>query len=170
MKKTIQWLRMPLFQLCTVMVLITVGGLSQATEPTTQGDKLVDEAKKETEKLQGKWKIVKFETPPDKQRSAEVLANLHLIFADGKLTTCIDDRLVEETSFKLDPTKNPKWFDTVSTTGSNKGKIAEGIYELDGDNLKICIGPPGQKRPTEFKVSAEENKQTGLMILKRVKP
>jgi len=124
---------------------------------------------KDQQKIQGTWKLIKFETPPDKRPPDELTAKARLDFADKKLVTRIGDDVVDETTFKLDGTKSPKWFDTLVARGPNKGKTAAGIYELDGDNLKICIGPPGQKRPTAFKVTSDANAMTGVMFLKREK-
>jgi uncharacterized protein (TIGR03067 family) len=129
-----------------------------------------NDAEKEVKKLQGTWKLVKFETPPDKQPPEGTIEKMRIVFADNKLIIRVGDEVVDETTFKLDRTKSPKWFDTISTVGPNKGKTAEGIYEIKGDDLKICIGPPGQKRPTEFKVIAESDTKTGVMFLKRQKP
>ena len=48
------------------------------------------------------------------------------------------------------------------------GNVGEGIYQLDGDNLKLIHGEAGDPRPTEF-VSKEGSRLT-LMVLKRSKP
>jgi hypothetical protein len=40
-----------------------------------------------------------------------------------------------------------------------------GIYELSGDELKICLADPGADRPKEF-ASAKGSKAT-YMVLKR---
>jgi uncharacterized protein (TIGR03067 family) len=40
--------------------------------------------------------------------------------------------------------------DYVNLHGSNKGKPQQGIFELKGSELKICISPPGKSRPTDF--------------------
>jgi hypothetical protein len=43
-----------------------------------------------------------------------------------------------------------------------------GIYELDGDNLKICLALPGKDRPMVFATAAENAQQ--LVVYKRDKP
>jgi uncharacterized protein (TIGR03067 family) len=124
---------------------------------------------KEAQHLQGTWKLVKFDTPPERKPPEDIVAKMGLIFAANKLITRDGDHLGDESTYAIDPSKSPRWFDTVATAGPNKGKTAKGIYELNGDELRICIGPPGQKRPFEFKVTDEPNNQTGIMYLKRVK-
>ncbi len=67
-------------------------------------------------------------------------------------------------TFKLDPSKKPKAMD-LTLEKKGKKETALFIYELDGDNLKLCWRKPGGKRPTHF-----TSKDTGgLMILKRNK-
>lgn len=46
-----------------------------------------------------------------------------------------------------------KWIKRVthgSQTGPNQGKTQYGIYEFEGEVLKICISAPGAARPTQF--------------------
>jgi uncharacterized protein (TIGR03067 family) len=124
---------------------------------------------KEAQKLQGSWKLVKFDTPPVRRPPEDFVAKSRLVFDNNKLITRIGTDVAEETTFTIDGTKTPKWVDAVATVGPLKGKIAKGIYELNGDDLKICIGLPGQQRPTEFKVVADAKQQTGVMFLKREK-
>jgi uncharacterized protein (TIGR03067 family) len=40
--------------------------------------------------------------------------------------------------------------DYVNLHGSNKGKPQHGIFERTGNELKICISPPGKPRPADF--------------------
>jgi uncharacterized protein (TIGR03067 family) len=64
--------------------------------------------------------------------------------------------------FKIDSAKKPKVID-LSTEGV-KGVWGQGIYELEGDTLKVCFG---EERPTEFKTKA--NSKQWLLVLKRKK-
>ena len=51
---------------------------------------------------------------------------------------------------KIDPKKKPKWMDSTATTGSDKEKVSLGIYEIAGDDYKVCFAPPGKARPKAF--------------------
>ena len=55
-----------------------------------------------------------------------------------------------EVEFTSDSSKSPKTLDYLNTTGSNKGKNQYGIYEFEGDLLKICVSAPGGARPADF--------------------
>jgi uncharacterized protein (TIGR03067 family) len=52
--------------------------------------------------------------------------------------------------FTHDATKSPKTIDYMNLFGANKGKSQQGIYEIDGDDLKFCVAAPGKPRPAEF--------------------
>jgi uncharacterized protein (TIGR03067 family) len=89
--------------------------------------------------LQGEWEIVSAESngePPP----PGLLDGAKFAFSGDKLTL-----LGKEGTFELDATKSPRQIDFVR---GNSRQI--GIYELDGDSLKLCVGP-SDDRPKEFK-------------------
>jgi hypothetical protein len=46
----------------------------------------------------------------------------------------------------------------------------KGIYELDGDRLRVCIGDaPEEERPTKFGTDPQRKKLV-LLVLKRAAP
>ena len=113
------------------------------------------QSKKDRAALQGEWKIVSAESngePPP----PGLLDGAKFVFCGDKLTL-----LGKERTFKLDATKNPRQIDFVPT----KGKTPQiGIYELDGDNLRLCVGP-ADDRPKEFKTKPRTDHS--LFVLKR---
>ncbi len=60
---------------------------------------------------------------------------------------------------KFDPTQTTKTVDCLLLSGTGKGKTGLGIYELNGDDLRICWAITGLKegRPTEFSDRPDEN-------------
>jgi uncharacterized protein (TIGR03067 family) len=124
-----------------------------------------DQAKADKEKLQGKWLVTSgvmdgIEIPKDQIKG-------DLVFKDNTYTYTVGDTESGGGTFKLDPSKKPKVMDSVPSDGPVKGQIIEEIYEIDGDNLKICLALPGSKRPTEFK--APEGSGRWLFTYKRMK-
>jgi uncharacterized protein (TIGR03067 family) len=76
-------------------------------------------------------------------------------------------------TFDLDPTTTPKIWDHRSNESRKKGGDTLGIYELDGDKLKVgCVTGTwkdkqwtGKPRPTEFKLPSADV----VLELRRVK-
>jgi uncharacterized protein (TIGR03067 family) len=57
-------------------------------------------------------------------------------------------------TFKLNSRKSPRHINLISCNDAEKQELILGIYELDGDNLRLCFPyeePWDSPRPTEFK-------------------
>ncbi|HEX4413622.1 MAG TPA: TIGR03067 domain-containing protein [Lacipirellulaceae bacterium] len=50
----------------------------------------------------------------------------------------------------LDPTQTPKAVNTWDLDGPFQDQTVPGIYELNGDTMRVCFAMPGNPRPTEF--------------------
>ncbi|HYH68471.1 MAG TPA: TIGR03067 domain-containing protein, partial [Urbifossiella sp.] len=69
--------------------------------------------------------------------------------------------------YHLDPTKSPKTIDIVTLGGARK--TALGLYQLDGDTLKLCLSLDPAKvseRPKEF--GSREGEGRVVVTLQRV--
>ena len=73
----------------------------------------------------------------------------------------------EEGTLKLDSAKKPAQMDVSITEGKDKGKKQYGIYEIDGDTLKLCFAPPEAERPKDF--TTKEGSDSVVMVFKRQK-
>jgi uncharacterized protein (TIGR03067 family) len=124
--------------------------------------------KKELEKMQGDWVIVtgqrNGEPIPEEQ-----VKGLRRTTKGDKFILNVGGKTVGTATFKIDPTKKPKTIDIQpdAVEGQEKPAPLLGIYELDGDNYKICYGPPGAKRPTEF--ASKAGSGATLSVWKRAK-
>ena len=127
-----------------------------------------DDAKKDSEGLQGTWEVVEF-TADGKLYPEEIPKEIKLTFKGEKMLISGPGGIGKrEYSFKLDPSKKPKAIDVTPLDGPFKDKTVPAIYELSGDELKFCM--PNQEtkdRPTEFKAS--EGSKLGLFVSKRSK-
>ena len=112
------------------------------------------------EKIQGTWALASGERG-GKALPDEVTKHVKLVFAGNKITTKNKERQTEAT-FKLDPKKVPKEIDL-----DMDGSIGKGIYQLDGDTLKIAHGEVGDARPKEF---PKMGSGLTVLVLKREKP
>ena len=70
--------------------------------------------------------------------------------------------------FKLDPSTTPACVDMTIAGGVQDALVIEGIYELKGDQLKICAKVLGKDRPAEF--ASPEGSSIVLLVLTRAKP
>ncbi len=104
-----------------------------------------DAVKDDLRKLQGTWRLVAAEqggipVPPQN------LAKNTWVFTGDKAAFKSGLRGLAGT-VTLDPSKNPRWIDVK--LGSDM--TLQGIYELNGDTLRLFFHSPGAGRPTEFK-------------------
>ncbi|HUT09094.1 MAG TPA: TIGR03067 domain-containing protein [Thermoguttaceae bacterium] len=127
-------------------------------------DKKDEKAELDKANLQGTWELIGAEMGG--QKSEEPLG-AKLTFTGNKvIAKDKDGKVRQESTFKLDPTKNPKQMDVI-VTRNEKTEVQEAIYSLDGDTLKVCGAEAGKPRPTKFKT--KESGDAMLLVLKRVK-
>jgi len=122
------------------------------------------------DRIRATWGAVSFsingaEAPP------EAVKDIRTVFKGNEYTQRKGDLVLEEGTFKLDPAKMPRAIDFRIVRGQelDLGKDQFGIYEFDGETLRICVAPPGAEvRPTEFKTAP--GSQTSLVVMKRESP
>lgn len=125
-----------------------------------------ENSKKDRAKLQGLWIVVSSERngKPTDRINGDTLTIAGDTFAVKIKST---DSQVKGT-LKFDASAAPKTIDMKFTEGKDKDRTSEGIYLLDGDNLKLCLADPGRKpRPSEFVTKADSGHV--LIQLKREK-
>jgi uncharacterized protein (TIGR03067 family) len=130
-----------------------------------------DHPQHEAGKLQGTWAIVSadgLDVPQEAlKRMKVVIRGETLCFTDGS-----EER--EKSTFKLDPSQKPK---AIDFTKDQKGPIVRGIYELDGDTLKLVWRNEGprpteiltKRRPKKFTGEPSEDDNLRMMTLKKEK-
>lgn len=117
------------------------------------------------DKVQGYWKPLQCDFEGKPQMPTEVMKQVtvvfdkseyHLYFKDTKLdkdNKPIVFRLALAT-ISLDPSTTPKSITFEFADGPLKGKKSHGIYELSGNQLKMCYGPADKPKPTKFEAPA----------------
>jgi uncharacterized protein (TIGR03067 family) len=116
--------------------------------------------KSDPEKLQGTWQMIAFEMD-----GQSVPPGSATIVIEGNNFTSLSMGAQYEGTMVVDSTTTPKTFDVKFHKGPHKGETSLGIYELDGDTWRICIGLTGVKRPTKF--AAEPGSGHALETLTR---
>ena len=97
----------------------------------------------------------------------QVLDTMKLILKDDQYTVLIG-KLSDEGTTRRDPDKSPKTLDISGKKGPNEGKTFLCIYELKGDELRVCYDLSGKSRPTEF--ATKPKTELFLVTYRRVKP
>jgi uncharacterized protein (TIGR03067 family) len=144
-----------------VALFCTVGSAASGTLADDKAD-----IEKEVKKFQGAWTIESSETGGQKI-PADDLKGFFVTFEGAKHTLKKGDAVIQVGTQTIDPSKSPKTIDVTMTEGPSKGTVMLGIYEIDGDTLKVCFDPQGKKRPTEFK--SPTGSENFINVHKRVK-
>ena len=143
------------------LTLVAIGLLMAADQPAVGGEKEAA-VKEDMKQLQGNWTVVSIQVngkdlPQDK-------------IGDPKASVKGDEYRIHDFRLRLtiDPTKKPKTIDMDGKDGNGKPLSMIGIYELEGDTLRICFAKPGTKeRPTKMETKADSGQS--LIVYKRNK-
>ncbi|MGC8641233.1 MAG: TIGR03067 domain-containing protein [Isosphaeraceae bacterium] len=110
-----------------------------------------DETTAELEKLQGTWTLVAMEVDGE-EFPAEDRKDWTSEYAGNRLTLRAGETVRRRGIISLDPSRNPKAMNTwdITKDGPFEDQTLPGIYEISGDNLKLCLARPGNERPKEF--------------------
>jgi uncharacterized protein (TIGR03067 family) len=122
-----------------------------------------EEAKQELDKLQGTWILTSVETKGQELPKEKIKPNTLVIKGD-KFIRSSDGNPLPEATFTIDPTKKPKWIDQVFKDKEGKPVTRPGLYELDGDTLKLAFD---KERPKELKTAPDSN--LNITVYKREK-
>src|SRR5204862_189483 len=115
--------------------------------------------KDDPERFTGAWKLASG-AQNGEDLPQNLIDMLKMTFKEGKVTIDIGGKEIEG-EYQLDPTAKPKRIEFKTM-----GKAILGIYQLDGDELKLCFRDPGSDgRPEEFTGAAGSNNI--LILLKR---
>src|SRR5262249_53586157 len=152
-----------------------------------------DDKSVELQKLYGKWRATEgIWNGKDltKEQAQECRLNFTppepLSFVPARVSLYVPDKLVGYTTdlgagqtkttyvsswvdyeFTLDSTQSPKSIDMEKTIGAMRAGFL-GIYEVDGDSLKVCFNMSGFRgRPKEFK--SPRDSEILFLTLKRAK-
>ena len=113
--------------------------------------------------LQGNWKPLQCEYQGDPQMPADVMKQVTVVFDKSEYFLYFVDKgrdgqpkvlLLTVANVVLDETTKPKSITFEFKDGPYKGHKRHGIYELAGNQLKLCYGPTDKPKPTEFKAPA----------------
>jgi uncharacterized protein (TIGR03067 family) len=145
----------------TLLLSLAIVATSFAATEDTKSDKA---------RLQGEWVIETWEVSgrPDPNGVGDIVS-----IAAGKGRFIEKDDPCDECEFvvAIFSDEDPKQIDFKYTGSEHREDIGpgedimRGIYEFDGDRLRICMGSGGDPRPTGFKTKPGDDRT--LMLLRR---
>jgi uncharacterized protein (TIGR03067 family) len=100
--------------------------------------------KSDLDRLQGTWHVATLEV------DGSAMPPGGSIVIDGSHFRTEDMGAAYEGDMSVDMTAKPKQFDIAFTKGPHKGERSLGIYELEGETWKLCMGFAGYSRPSAF--------------------
>jgi uncharacterized protein (TIGR03067 family) len=163
-----------MFRYTSVALFLSLGivslGLSEQPETKEKVKTLTKRDESilaELSKFQGTWGIVSQEMNGKPVPESD-LKGRTLFFGAEVCILRRGNEILQVSVLKIDPTKTPKTVNAMVTKGLYQGETMLGIFEFEGENLKVCYDVEGVNRPTEFKTSSGENRF--LAIYKRVPP
>ena len=134
---TSRWMKLTAFLLVTCHCWIVRAAEARA------------DAQTDREALQGEWTVLSQEDNGERTPALH-LAYMTLVIR-GDSWTYTNGLYTMSGTFKLsDTSKEFRVIDCVLGEGPFKGQTVPGIYEIKDGRLKLCLGEPGKKRPTEF--------------------
>jgi uncharacterized protein (TIGR03067 family) len=113
--------------------------------------------------LQGQWKPLHCEYEGRSQMTPEVMKLVTAVFDQSDYVLYFTDRgkdgqprriVLATVQVRLDPTTQPKGITFEFKDGPLKGQKRHGIYQLAGNELRLCYGPADRPRPREFRAPA----------------
>jgi uncharacterized protein (TIGR03067 family) len=145
------------------LLLILGLGLLVASAPMAKDDDVAAEDKK----FEGVWVVTGLEVN-GMAAPEENYSNQTFTFKGKEYVQKAGDQVIEAGTQDLNPKKKPKEMDIKVTEGETKDQLQLAIYEIEGDNLKVCAARHGDKeRPKEFVTKAGSGHM--LFTMKRKK-
>jgi RND family efflux transporter MFP subunit len=144
-----------------------------ASLPASDKPEMAKSPAAEYKAMQGWWRVVRQEKGKDSQ-----VPSARLVWLDHVSFEAMGMEWSEHMhrAYRIDPTASPKAidlcaFNSVGEAGENKEWL--GIYDFDGDHLKVCLSPylralTSDQRPKAFTV--DPNSADALLVLEREPP
>ena len=109
--------------------------------------------------LEDTWTVMSIQHDGQKLPQSN-LKGLRFVFKDSTLTMRIAERVLAESDYEVDRSKQPQ---RIRMTYA--GQPTLGIYQLDGDDLKICLSGSADAQPDRF--ASKANTANRMLITLR---
>jgi uncharacterized protein (TIGR03067 family) len=99
-------------------------------------------------KMEGTWAFRSLEV--DGQPMPAAMSASSNLLLDGDRFRMESPEATYDGIFTIDVEQEPHWIDIDFIEGPESGNRCEGLFQLDGDQLTICLGLAGSARPERF--------------------
>ena len=116
------------------------------------------------DRVQGYWKPLQCELEGKGQMPTEVMKQVTVVFDKNEYHLYFVDKgrdgqpkvlRLAQANIALDGTTGPKSIMFEFADGPLKGQKRHGIYEVAGNQLKLCYGPVEKPKPVKFEAPAK---------------
>jgi uncharacterized protein (TIGR03067 family) len=123
-------------------------------------------AAKDLKRMEGDWVVVSMVVDGFKVPDDDAMAYFRSV-KENRYSVSRYRKAAGKGTIRLDATKKPRAIDALPDGASDKASSLLGIYEFDGNKLKLCFARPGTARPTEFR--SEQGSGHNLTVWQREK-
>ena len=116
-----------------------------------------------TPELDGEWAMVSCTVNGD-ALPVSMAKHGKRVARDNEITVSMAGQTILKARFTVGRNSNPMTIDYLLSTGEQQ----QGIYELDGKNLRVISAAPGQPRPADFSTAKGDGKT--FTVWKLIKP
>jgi uncharacterized protein (TIGR03067 family) len=141
------------------IALLWLALLSAAVRPDAENP-----PRAQDERLEGRWEAVSFIRDGKGERQKP--GNIFLTIRGRVLTLKVGEEMWKAT-IKAEVGRTPHAIDITYESGPDKGKTVRGVYEVRGDELRICHGDAAKQRPTE--IASKKGSGYSVGVWKRLK-
>jgi uncharacterized protein (TIGR03067 family) len=116
-----------------------------AADPAGDGDATAEDLKR----MQGDWMVASMVSNGFKE-PIEESQSLFRTVEGTRYAVSRYSKVIGQGTFRIDATQTPKTIDSTPVGKSGPVPPILGIYEFDGEKLRICNAAPGKPRPTSL--------------------
>jgi erythromycin esterase len=109
---------------------------------------------KDIERMQGTWRMVALNQEGEVQPLSGPLAQLQVVILGEQRTVQAGENVYAQARYRINPAADPPTIDVLVTRGSASGMTMLGIYQLNGNRLRVCLASHGRPRPRDFSPKA----------------